>query len=123
MRLASQSDAVAAALRSGESCLARSRARALRSQVAAAIAAGSIPASLAAGVRGASARLVSRISCTPPAPPPAALTCAGIDERRRTLEAEKHALGEHGKGKSGQAGNKEIEQEEHALDRQRKGCE
>jgi hypothetical protein len=114
MQLASQSDAVAAALGSGESCVARGRARALRAQVKAAIAAGSIPAPLAAEARRASARLVSTISCPPPPPPPAAApACAGIDEH-----AEKHGRGNRAKGKSGHAHKKDVQQ-----DRQRKGCE
>jgi hypothetical protein len=118
MQLASQSDAVAAALRSGESCVARGRARALRSQVKAAIAAGSIPAPLAAEARRASARLVWTISCTPPPPPPAAApACAGIDEHA-PFEAEKHGRGKREKGKSGHAHKKDVEQ-----NRQRKGCE
>jgi hypothetical protein len=118
MQLASQSDAVAAALRRGESCVARGRALALRSHVKAAIAAGSIPAPLAPEARRASARLVSTISCTPPPPPPAvAPACAGIDEHAPS-EAEKDGRGKREKGKSGHAHEKDVEQ-----DRQRKGCE
>ena len=118
MQLASQSDAVAAALRRGNGCLAQTRADILRSQVKAAIAAGSIPAPLAAEARSASARLVSAISCTPPPPPPAAApACAGIDEQA-PFQAEKHGRGKREKGESGHAQKKDVEQ-----DRQREGCE
>jgi hypothetical protein len=117
---------VAMALRRGNDCLAVARAKTLRLQVAAAIESGSIPRSLAAGARDASARLVSRISCTPSpsasASRPAALSCDEIDARKQTLEAEKHALGKGRKGKAPGARRKEIDQEEHALDAQRKGC-
>jgi hypothetical protein len=82
LRLANSSDAVAAALAAGDSCLAQTRARTLRLQVAAAVAAGSIPPRLASDARAASTRLVSTIACTPPppapptaTPPPAALPC------------------------------------------------
>jgi len=100
MRLASQSDAVAAALRSGDECLAATRARTLRAHVVAAIGAGAIPTSLAADARGASARLVSKVSCPRAVPPPvsAAPSC----------EAE-HGRGKQGKGKD--------------VGDQRKGCE
>ena len=119
MQLASQSDAVAAALRRGYGYLARTRADILHSHVKAAIAAGSIPAPLAAEARRASARLVSTISCTPPPPPPpaAAPACAGIDEHA-PFEAEKDGRGKREKGKSDHAHDKDGEQ-----DRQRKGCE
>jgi len=69
-RLANVSDGVAAALRVGDACLAATRARELRSQVAAAISTGSIPKPLAADAREASTRLASQISCVPPPPPP-----------------------------------------------------
>jgi len=106
-RLAGASDALAAALRRGDSCGAVSKARALRSQVARAIATGSIPPSLAAPARVASSRLASRVVCThPSAPPPApqapqSLTCHGADAQNR----------HHGRSKHGKS-----------LD-ERKGCE
>jgi hypothetical protein len=131
LRLASESDAVAAELRLGNACLALRRARVLRRQVGAAIAAGSIPPPLAVDARRASARIVAGISCTSPAPPPtspsappppAAPSCADLDARKQALEAEKRTLGKREKGKAAQARKKEIDQEEHALDQQRKGC-
>jgi hypothetical protein len=123
LRLASGSDGVAMALLGGNACVAKARARTLRSQVAAAIASGSIPRSLAGGARDASARLVSKISCTPAAPaPPPAVSCDEIDARKQALEAEKHGHGEGKKGKGAGAHRKEIDQEERALDEQRKGC-
>jgi hypothetical protein len=92
IKLADASDAVATALQRGDSCAAASKARTLRSQVASAIASGSIPQSLAASARSASSRLADRIACMPPpAPPPAAPTCAEI-------EHEKHGSEKHGKG-------------------------
>ena len=126
IRLAGESDLVAAALRRGDSCAAARQARALRSQVVSAIASGSIPQSLAAPARLASSRLASRVSCTPPpAPPPtppASLSCAQIDGQRKALEKEKHGPGKHEKGPGNAAREHEIDQEEHALDQQRKGC-
>jgi hypothetical protein len=126
LRLANASHLVAAALDAGDACTARARALSLRSQVAAAAAAGSIPSSLASDARAAATRLASAISCAPapPPPPPAtpppavAPSCADLDARKHELEQEKHDA----KGKAGQARRKEIDQEEHALDHQRKGC-
>jgi hypothetical protein len=94
IKLAGASDAVATALQRGDSCAAASKARTLRSQVAGAIASGSIPRSLAASARSASSRLADRIACTPPpAPPPtaAAQTCAGTEE-------DEGRPAKHGKG-------------------------
>jgi hypothetical protein len=112
-RLANGSDEVAAALRAGDSCLAVKRARALRSQVAAAITAGSIPKPLAADARTASTRLVSQISCvpppTPPPPPPAAVAPPCTDEQG-------------GKGRHGDGQDNQNDQGEHAHARGRKGC-
>jgi len=110
-RLANESDGVAAALRAGDSCLAATRARALRSQVAAAVTAGSIPPKLAAGAQAASTRLASQISCVPPPPPPspptpppaAAPTC------------------DHGK-KHGDGQGEQNDQGDHGHDSGRKGC-
>jgi hypothetical protein len=111
-RLANESDGVAAALRAGETCLAAVRARALRSEVAAAVSAGAIPARLAGDARAASARLASRISCVlPPTPPPptatAAPTCADLHH--------------HGK-KHGDGQGEQNDQGDHARDSGRKGC-
>jgi hypothetical protein len=91
-RLASESEAVAAALERGDSCAAASKAKTLHLHVANAIASGSIPQSLAASARSASSRLADRIACArPPPPPPAAPTCADV-------EHDKHGSGKHGKG-------------------------
>lgn len=91
-RLASESEAVAAALGRGDSCAAASKAKTLHLHVANAIASGSIPQRLAASARSASSRLADRIACTrPPPPPPAAPTCADV-------EHDKHGSGKHGKG-------------------------
>ena len=125
VQLANRSDALATALRRGNSCEAARQARALRLRVASAIVSGSIPRSLAAPARIASSHLAGQIVCSPrpPAPPStASVTCAGIDARKNALEQEKHALGKGEKGKAAGARRKEIDQEEHALDQQRKGC-
>jgi hypothetical protein len=91
-RLANESDAVAAALGRGDSCAAASKAKNLHSHVANAISSGAIPQSLAASARRASSRLVDGTACTrPPAPPPAAPTCA-------EFEHDKHGAGKHGEG-------------------------
>jgi hypothetical protein len=106
-RLANESDGVAAALRVGDKCLAATRARALRSQVAAAISAGSIPKSLAADARAASIRLASQISCVlPPPPPPSAtppaavaLTCSDLHDggkKHSDAQGEQDDQGKHG---------------------------
>ena len=110
-RLANESDGVAAALRVGDKCLAATRARALRSQVAAAISAGSIPKFLAADARAASIRLASQISCvlppppappaTPPATPPAAVapTCSDLHDggkKHGDAQGEQDDQGKHG---------------------------
>jgi hypothetical protein len=106
-RLANESDGVAAALRVGDTCLAATRARALRSQVAAAISAGSIPDPLAADARAASTRLVSQISCVQPPPPrpaatpPAAVapTCGDVHDRGKKhgdAQDEQEDRGKHG---------------------------
>jgi len=111
-RLANESDAVAAALRSGDSCLASTRAKALRSQIAAAISAGTIPARLAADARAASARLASQISCVPPPqPPPANPPAAAAAPRCPQGHGKKHGDGQgdqneqadqtHGHGQKG----------------------
>jgi hypothetical protein len=90
--LASESEAVAAAVERGDSCAAASKAKTLHLHVANAIASGSIPQSLAASARSASSRLADRIACArPPPPPPAAPTCADV-------EHDKHGSGKHGKG-------------------------
>ncbi|HEX6680172.1 MAG TPA: hypothetical protein VF063_05960 [Gaiellaceae bacterium] len=105
-RLAIVSDGVAAALRAGNSCLAATRARALRSQVAAGISAGSIPKPLAADARAASTRLASQVSCTPPPPPPppaappaaVAPTCAHLHDRGKKhgdAQGEQDDQGKH----------------------------
>jgi outer membrane murein-binding lipoprotein Lpp len=127
--LASESDALAAALQRGDSCGGASHAQALRRQVASAISSGSIPRSLAAPARLASSRLVSEIACTrphapaPASPAPASLTCEGADARKHVLEGEKHGPAKHGNGRSDAARKHELDQEEHALDELRKGCE
>jgi len=91
-RLASESEAVAAALERGDSCAPASKAKTLHLHVANAIASGSIPQSLAASARSASSRLARQIACTrPPPPPPAAPTCADV-------EHDKHGSGKDGKG-------------------------
>jgi hypothetical protein len=111
-RLANESDGVATALRSGDTCLAATRAKALRSQVAAAISAGSIPARLAGGARAASARLASQISCVPPpAPPPPATPPAAAAPPCADGHGKKHGHGQgdqndqgedtHGHGRKG----------------------
>jgi hypothetical protein len=111
-RLANESDGVTAALRVGDACLAVKRARALRSEVAAAISAGSIPESLAADARAAATRLVSQISCVPaptPPPPPAAVAPPCTDE---------HA----GKGKHGDRQDNQNDQGDHAHAHGKQGC-
>jgi hypothetical protein len=124
IQLADESDAVAAALRRGDSCSAASRAGTLRLRVANAIAAGSIPPSLATPARIAASRL-ARIVCTQPAPSPtaaASLSCAQIDARKKALEQEKHGPGKHQKGPADAARRHQNDQEEHALDQQQKAC-
>jgi hypothetical protein len=113
--LANESDGVAAALRVGNACLAATRARALRSQVAAAIAAGSIPKPLAADARAASTRLVSQISCVPPpSPPPSATPPAAVTPTCTDV---------HDRGKKhGDAQGERDDQGDRAHDSGRKGC-
>jgi hypothetical protein len=114
-RLANESDGVAAALRVGDTCLAATRARALRSRVAAAISAGSIPDPLAADARAASTRLVSQISCAqPPPPPPAATPPAAV----APTCGEVHDRGK----KHGDAQEEQEEQGKHGHHRPRKEC-
>ena len=97
-RLASESEAVAAALGRGDSCAAASKAKTLHLHVANAIASGSIPQSLAASARSASSRLADQIACKrPPPPPQAAPTCADV-------EHDKHGPGKHGKGEAKRKG-------------------
>jgi hypothetical protein len=113
-RLASESDAVAAALQRGDSCGAANQAQALRRQIAGAIASGAIPSSLAAPARSASTHLASSIVCTPPPPAPtgpATVTCP----------QEKHGDGKH-KGRGHADDEHQNDQQEDAPDRQRKGC-
>jgi hypothetical protein len=115
-RLASQSDAVAAALQRGDSCGAANRAQALRRQVAGAIASGAVPSALAAPARTASTHLASSIVCTPPPPTPtgpASVTCQS--------EKEKHGDGKH-KGRGHAAGEHQNDQQDDVPDQQRKGC-
>jgi hypothetical protein len=107
-RLANESDGVAAALKVGDTCLAATRAKALRSQVAAAISVGSIPKPLAVDARAASTRLVSQISCVPPPPPPppppatppaaVAPTCADLHggKKHGHAQGEQDDQGKHG---------------------------
>jgi hypothetical protein len=105
-RLADESDGVASALRAGDACLAATRAKALRSQVAVAISAGSIPVRLAPAARTASTRLVSQISCVPlPQPPPPAAVAPTCTNDR-------------GKGKQGDGQDNQNDQGDHAQ----KGC-
>lgn len=111
-RLANESDGVAAALRSGDTCLAATRARALRSRIAAAISAGSIPARLAADARAASARLASQISCVPPTSPQPPTPPAA---------AAPPCAGGHGK-KHGDGQGDENDQGEHTHGHGQKGC-
>jgi outer membrane biosynthesis protein TonB len=70
--LAAQSDAIAASLRSGDSCGAAAQAQQLRSHVERAIASGSIPPRLATDAHRAAAGLAAQISCVQPPPPPPA---------------------------------------------------
>jgi hypothetical protein len=125
-QLAGESDALAAALRRGDSCAAANKAKTLHTHVVYAIASGAIPRSLAASARSASSRLVERTVCMrPPASspmPPAPPMCAQIDARKKALEQEKHSLDKHKKDQAAAARKHEIDQEEHALDKQRKGC-
>jgi hypothetical protein len=118
-RLASQSQAVAAALQRGDSCGAATQAQALQRRVAVAIASGAIPSSLAAPARTASTHLASSIVCTPPPPPPApgpaSVTCAH-DARKE------HGGGKHKKGPDDAARGQQDDQQENGPDRQRKGC-
>jgi hypothetical protein len=125
VQLAGESDALAVALRRGDSCGAAYLARALRSRVASAIKSGSIPRSLAAPARIGSSRLAGQIVCTPrpPAPPPSAtVTCAQIDARKKALAQEKHSLEKHKKDPPAAGRKHELDQEEHALGQQGKGC-
>ena len=60
-RLANETDAVAASLRSGDACGAVKNARLLHRDV--------IPQSLAGAARAATVRLSQEIACSPPPPP------------------------------------------------------
>jgi hypothetical protein len=116
-RLASQSDAVAAALQRGDSCGAANRAQALRRQVAGAIASGAIPSALAAPARTASAHLASSIVCTPPPATltgPASVTCA-------QSEKDKRGDGQH-KGRGHAGGERQNDQQDGVPDQQQKSC-
>jgi hypothetical protein len=121
IRLAGESDAVGAALSRGDPCLAVGRARTLRSQVAAAISAGTIPTALAADARAASTRLASAISCAqpPPAPPPAPVSppCAEADGQKNEHAQEKHANGKREKRKH------ESDQGDHPPSSEQQGCQ
>jgi hypothetical protein len=114
LRLAGESDAVRDALRAGDACLAAERAHALRTHVSAAVAAGSIPPSLAAAARAASSRLAADISCTRPPPPPAMPPAA-------TPPAPPPPACP--KGKDGKGRGKHGGEEGHQGDEQGKGCE
>jgi hypothetical protein len=113
-RLASESDAVAAALQRGDSCGAANGAQALRRQVAAAIASGAIPSALAAPARTASAHLASSIVCAPPPPTPTGPTSV-------TCAQQKHGDGKHKAGGHA-AGEHQHDQQDEVPDQQRKGC-
>ena len=68
-RLANESDAVAASLRSGDACGAVKNARLLHRDVSREISTGAIPQSLAGAARAATVRLSQEIACSPPPPP------------------------------------------------------
>jgi hypothetical protein len=124
-RLASASHAVALALQRGDSCGAATKARALRRQVAGAIASGAIPGSLAASARTTSSHLASSIVCTPAPPPPAGpvtVTCPQIVARKQALEQEKRSGDKHKKDPGEADGRHQIDEQEHALDQRGKSC-
>jgi hypothetical protein len=126
-RLASASHAVALALQRGDSCGAATKARALRRQVAGAIASGAIPGSLAASARTTSSHLASSIVCTPAPPPPAGprpvtVTCPQIAARKQALEQEKHSGDKHKKDPGEADGRHQIDEQEHALDQRGTRC-
>jgi hypothetical protein len=112
-RLADESDGVAAALQAGDPCLAATRAKALRSQVEAAISAGSIPVRLATDARAASTRLVSTITCTPAPSPPAAIPHAAVIPT---------CTNGGGRGQQGDGQDNQNDQGDHAHARGQKGC-
>jgi hypothetical protein len=119
-RLASASHAVALALQRGDSCGAATKARALRRQVAGAIASGAIPSSLAASARTTSSHLASSIVCTPAPPPPTGpgpvtVTCP-------QHEQEKHSGDKHKKDPGEADGRQQIDEQEHAVDQRGKSC-
>jgi hypothetical protein len=97
-RLASASDAVAVALRRGDSCGAAMHAQALRSQVAGAIATGAIPHSLATQARTASSHLASSIVC-PVTQPVAPVACPPSAADKQPHEEKKHPDHKHEEGR------------------------
>lgn len=68
--LAAQTEAVAQAVRSGDSCGADARANALLARVDAAIAGGRVPAALRMPLRRGASALAARTTCVQPPPPP-----------------------------------------------------
>jgi hypothetical protein len=147
-QLASQSESVAATLRKGDGCTARSQARSLRQTARYAIATGQIPLRLRPGLLAAVNRLLAKIHCAPPAATAPASTstpattsatapaCAQIDARKQALQtqhqaidAEERAIDQQYKGPEAQQRKQPLEaqkhaldQQQHALDVQRQGC-
>jgi hypothetical protein len=86
--LASQSDAVAAALTAGESCRALTLARQLQQRTIAAINRGQVAGGLQEQLSAAVNELVARVHCVPPASP-------APNPRPRPTQRE-HRHGKHG---------------------------
>jgi hypothetical protein len=93
-----QADAVAAALASGDGCLAQQRAVALRTSVIAAVNSHTLPPRFQEQLVGAVNDLAGRIHCAPPAPAPAPVA-HGHSKPPKPPKPPKHHGHGHGHGK------------------------
>lgn len=127
-QLASQSEAVAASLDSGNECLADSQAAVLHASVESAIAGGGVPARLEDELRAGADRLASGIDCapTPAAPTTTPTTTTPTEPDCATLEAMKQQLEEQRKQTHELPDElkHQLEDQQHAIDEQLKAaCE
>lgn len=102
-RLAARSDAVATALRAGETCRAATHARRLQSEVVAAINAGRVGPAFQEDLQSAVNDLVDRVRCAEPEPAPASPAVSQPRPRAQSPEGHRDARPEKAKKEHGKA--------------------
>lgn len=117
--LATQSDAIAETLASGNVCSAAEQADVLLDDVIAAIQAGQVPAAFQESLTATANELVNQINCPqpdePPPPAPSEEDCAALEQQKADLQQERENA--QGKGKQ-----RKLDEQIAALEAQLQEC-